>query len=334
MNNQLTDFQKFYLDDERIKKAGNSGNKYRIWIYYYQTFLEDYLSIFEWKNLPDNIPQYAIEWCLLRNGQFVMFYDQMDVKGIGNEKIDVSKFKARAYTCSLFDEYKQPLRLDTRPIFNTAKASYKTLNAGDKYEYCYNNISGTSSLNDILFYVRMLTEIEVSIELTCKQLRIPYVFEGTQSSKQTIVDMFKKIDSGNVEYMVVNKDFMKDGKLTLHNLLNIEASKRIESLYMLKEKYLQAWYTQIGTHPNINNKAERLTENESIGYNEIGNLHINGKLMQRKAFVERFNKNLKFEGMPDLEVGFASGIREKAKEEQDGVFYGNDNREDIEIGNE
>lgn len=331
-DNRLTDFQKFYLDDARISKASNQGKKYRIWIYYYQTFLEDYLSIFEWKNIPDNIPQYALEWCLLRNGQFVMFYKDSVIRDINNEIIDMSHYVARAFTTQLYDEYKQPISITTQPIFPNG-SGFEELRDDSLFVYCYNNVSGTSSLNDILFYVKMLTEIEVSIELTCKQLRQPYIFEGTKGSKQTITQLMKKIDDGNVEYFVLNKDFMKDGNLTLHNLLGVEASKRIDSLYMLKEKYLQAWYTQIGTHPNINNKSERLTENESIGFNEIGNLHVNGKLQMRKDFCRRFNEK-KMPNYPDMEVNFSSSIRELPKEEREDVQYGNDYREDIEVGNE
>jgi len=331
-DNRLTDFQKFYLDDARISKASNQGKKYRIWIYYYQTFLEDYLSIFEWKNIPDNIPQYALEWCLLRNGQFVMFYKDSVIRDINNEIIDMSHYVARAFTTQLYDEYKQPISITTQPIFANG-SGFEELRDDSLFVYCYNNVSGTSSLNDILFYVKMLTEIEVSIELTCKQLRQPYIFEGTKGSKQTITQLMKKIDDGNVEYFVLNKDFMKDGNLTLHNLLGVEASKRIDSLYMLKEKYLQAWYTQIGTHPNINNKSERLTENESIGFNEIGNLHVNGKLQMRKDFCRRFNEK-KMSNYPDMEVNFSSTIREVSKEEREDVQYGNDYREDIEVGNE
>lgn len=331
-DNRLTDFQKFYLDDARISKASNQGKKYRIWIYYYQTFLEDYLSIFEWKNIPDNIPQYALEWCLLRNGQFVMFYKDSVIRDIDNQIIDMSHYVARAFTAQLYDEYKQPISITTQPIFPNG-SGFEELRDDSMFVYCYNNVSGTSSLNDILFYVKMLTEIEVSIELTCKQLRQPYIFEGTKGSKQTITQLMKKIDDGNVEYFVLNKDFMKDGNLTLHNLLGVEASKRIDSLYMLKEKYLQAWYTQIGTHPNINNKSERLTENESIGFNEIGNLHVNGKLQMRKDFCRRFNER-KMSNYPDMEVNFSSSIREVAKEEREGVQYGNDHREDIKVGDE
>lgn len=331
-DNRLTDFQKFYLDDARISKASNQGKKYRIWIYYYQTFLEDYLSIFEWKNIPDNIPQYALEWCLLRNGQFVMFYKDSVIRDIDNQIIDMSHYVARAFTTQLYDEYKQPISITTQPIFPNG-SGFDELRDDSLFIYCYNNVSGTSSLNDILFYVKMLTEIEVSIELTCKQLRQPYIFEGTKGSKQTITQLMKKIDDGNVEYFVLNKDFMKDGNLTLHNLLGVEASKRIDSLYMLKEKYLQAWYTQIGTHPNINNKSERLTENESIGFNEIGNLHVNGKLQMRKDFCRRFNEK-KMSNYPDMEVSFSSSIREVAKEEREDVQYGNDYREDIEVRDE
>lgn len=331
-DNRLTDFQKFYLDDARISKASNQGKKYRIWIYYYQTFLEDYLSIFEWKNIPDNIPQYALEWCLLRNGQFVMFYKDSVIRDIDNQIIDMSHYVARAFTTQLYDEYKQPISITTQPIFPNG-SGFEELRDDSLFVYCYNNVSGTSSLNDILFYVKMLTEIEISIELTCKQLRQPYIFEGTKGSKQTITQLMKKIDDGNVEYFVLNKDFMKDGNLTLHNLLGVEASKRIDSLYMLKEKYLQAWYTQIGTHPNINNKSERLTENESIGFNEIGNLHVNGKLQMRKDFCRRFNEK-KMPNYPDMEVNFSSSIRELPKEEREDVQYGNDYREDIEVGNE
>lgn len=331
-DNRLTDFQKFYLDDARISKASNQGKKYRIWIYYYQTFLEDYLSIFEWKNIPDNIPQYALEWCLLRNGQFVMFYKDSVIRDIDNQIIDMSHYVARAFTTQLYDEYKQPISITTQPIFPNG-SGFEELRDDSLFVYCYNNVSGTSSLNDILFYVKMLTEIEVSIELTCKQLRQPYIFEGTKGSKQTITQLMKKIDDGNVEYFVLNKDFMKDGNLTLHNLLGVEASKRIDSLYMLKEKYLQAWYTQIGTHPNINNKSERLTENESIGFNEIGNLHVNGKLQMRKDFCRRFNEK-KMSNYPDMEVNFSSNIREVAKEEREDVQYDNDYREDIEVRDE
>lgn len=325
--NKPNNFQRFYLSDNQISKARNNNIKNQIWLYYYETILEDYLSIFKWENLPNNIPQYAIEWALLKYGHFAMWQKENIVMDNENLPDIQNEFIASNYTIVRYDRYYRPFQINTSPLFpNTVDNDYKIL-FDDEFVYCLNNKSGASTYNKIMFYVNMLTDIEVSIKLTTRQLRQPYIFEGTKGSKQTITDLMKKIDDGNVEYFVINKDFMQDGNLVLHNLLGMDSSKRLDTLYMLKEKYLQELYTQIGTHPNINNKKERLTENESIGYNEIGNLHINGQLDERKDFCRRVNERF---GL-NISVTFSTDIRPLPDYEDEEI---NIEDEEIDLTNE
>lgn len=308
----LDPFQRRYLNDGQGVNLTGKINRKMIFDYYYQRLLEDYLSIFEWQGLPEHIPQYAIEYGLLRYGKLCMFENIQFIKDdVSNEIIDMSKLDMATFVIERWDSYMQPVVISTRPIFNPSMDInfHRQMDSYD-FEYCYNTASGMSPYQFVMFFVNMLTEIEVSIKMTCVELRIPYLFEGTQEAAKTYDQLMKKIRQGDKEYFVFNKDFLTDGKLVKHDLLNGDPSKRLDSLYMAKEKYMQEFYTMIGAHTNINNKNERLTENESIGFNEIGNLNINGMLTQRQSFVERANKRFNL----NMSVGFSSAIREKIKD--------------------
>lgn len=291
-------YQMIYTSDRQTNKKTKIARNRKIWSYYFDSLLEDLLSIFEWENLPNGIPQYAVEWQLIRYGRGVLFRHPKENDIVWG-----------GYTTTRYNRYYEPILIHTYPIFQGV--GDMNFNLDDySFVYCLNNLSGYPSYQMLLFYTDILSDLEISIQLANFQMRQPYLFEGSKSMKATIDRLMQNIEDGNLNYYVISKDFVDNSGLTVHDLIGTNGVQRLQALQMMKEKYYQEWYTKIGTHPNINNKRERLTENESIGYNEIGNLHIEGMLKSRKAFCERANEKF------DLDIGveFSKEIREEPKE--------------------
>lgn len=292
-----------YLNNKQINllkgKVNNVDNYYR----YITQFTENVLSIFEWENLPKEIPNYILEEYLMRYG-CICLYQKDFIDTVSHEKY--KEWVVRPYTIIRYNDYWQPIEIQTISITSESDTLFS-----DKFTFCNNNKSGVPTFSYAIWFANKINEIETSINIAVKQLRIPYLFEGTQASKKAFDDLFRRIEKGNTHYYVISDNFFNERGAVKHDLLNTNAVQRIENLYMLKEKYMQEWYTLIGAHTNLNNKNERLTENESLGYNEIGNFNIAGMLQMRKSFC-RDCKN-KF-GL-DIDVHFSRLIRDKIQKE-------------------
>jgi hypothetical protein len=311
-----------YLNNKQINllkgKFNNIDNYYR----YITQFTENVLSIFEWENLPKEIPNYILEEYLMRYGCICLYQkDFIDTVSLETYK----EWVVRPYTIIRYNDYWQPIEIQTISITSESDTLFS-----DKFTFCYNNKSGVPTFSYAIWFANKMNEIETSINIAVKQLRIPYLFEGTQPSKKAFDELFKKIEKGNTHYYVISDNFFNERGAVKHDLLNTNAVQRIESLYMLKEKYMQEWYTLIGAHTNLNNKNERLTENESLGYNEIGNFNIAGMLQMRKSFCRDCRNKF---GL-DIDVHFSRLIRDKIQKETGLTendfleFYGGDNYAD------
>lgn len=292
-----------YLNNKQINllkgKVNNIDNYYR----YITQFTENVLSIFEWENLPKEIPNNILEEYLMRYGCLCL-YQKDFIDPVSHETY--KEWLVRPYTIIRYNDYWQPIEIQTISITSESDTLFS-----DKFTFCYNNKSGVPTFSYAIWFANKMNEIETSINIAIKQLRIPYLFEGTQASKKAFDDLFRKIEKGNTHYYVISDNFFNERGAVKHDLLNTNAVQRIESLYMLKEKYMQEWYTLIGAHTNLNNKNERLTENESLGYNEIGNFNIAGMLQMRKNFCRDCRNKF---GL-DIDVHFSKLIRDKIQKE-------------------
>lgn len=292
-----------YLNNKQINllkgKDNNIDNYYR----YITQFTENVLSIFEWENLPEEIPNYILEEYLMRYG-CICLYQKDFIDTVSHETY--KKWLVRPYTIIRYNDYWQPIEIQTISITSESDTLFS-----DKFTFCYNNKSGVPTFSYAIWFANKMNEIETSINIAVKQLRSPYLFEGTQASKKAFDDLFRRLEKGDTHYYVISDNFFNERGAVKHDLLNTNAVQRIESLYMLKEKYMQEWYTLIGAHTNLNNKNERLTENESLGYNEIGNFNIAGMLQMRKSFCRDCRNKF---GL-DIDVHFSRLIRDKIQKE-------------------
>lgn len=292
-----------YLNNKQINllkgKVNNIDNYYR----YITQFTENVLSIFEWENLPKEIPNNILEEYLMRYG-CICLYQKDFIDTVSHETY--KKWLVRPYTIIRYNDYWQPIEIQTISITSESDTLFS-----DKFTFCYNNKSGVPTFSYAIWFANKMNEIETSINIAVKQLRSPYLFEGTQASKKAFDDLFRRIEKGDTHYYVISDNFFNERGAVKHDLLNTNAVQRIESLYMLKEKYMQEWYTLIGAHTNLNNKNERLTENESLGYNEIGNFNIAGMLQMRKSFCRDCRNKF---GL-DIDVHFSRLIRDKIQKE-------------------
>ena len=90
----------FYLSDKQASKIQIDLDNDRIWAYYIDKFIEDLMSLFVWKGLPDGITSFILEYMLMANGSFVLYEDD----GI---------LKASRYVMVTWDDYFKPVTVRT-----------------------------------------------------------------------------------------------------------------------------------------------------------------------------------------------------------------------------
>lgn len=271
LTRDIENASRYYLSDKQASKLKNSTEDVANKIYFQDKFLEDILSIFQWNNLPDDIPSYIMEYFLLMQGKLLMYYDEEKKKYV------VSRFVIDSY-----NDYYQPITVHTISI-GTAKDSNKSIGLNyDEFVYCYNNRSGTNSVAPAFYLADKLFHIEKTIAFQLRFLRNPVVFSGDQGLKDTVNRI---MNSDSQEWFVVDKNT----SLKAVQILPTKGSE-IDTLIELRRIYSEEWNNRIALHSAPAFKKERFTKVESENYDEIGNINIAGMYQERLRFCEEANK--------------------------------------------
>lgn len=230
----------------------NLRNRHEIAQEYYAGYINRLDSMFEWKGLPNTIPDYILERYLKINGWC----------GIGMAPEESEKQGLFCFYGGLGakpNEYYQP----TEIILANPVLGSKSYTIGKDVVWAKNDSLAYGVSRLIARYSHLLAANDISINIAQVTSRIPFVITAEDdvsiaSAKEFILDA----ENGKIGHIVDNS-FMKENGVNIQNASNMNSGNYLKALIELHQ-YLKAQCSNdLGIGSNYNMKRERLTQVEA-----------------------------------------------------------------------
>ena len=260
---------------------GNKFDNYMFWDsansnefsaqYYLSRLAELGMSMFEWKNLPDNIDWRFIEWILFMNGQVLYSHDDEL-----NEDIVTQ--------CALsgkLDFYRVPY---DRQAY--ADNGYHRNLTAENSVIIWNNLLRMPSYPAMLFYARKLWEIDRTIDINTKAQKTPIMILADEDERLALKNVYMQYD-GNQPFIFGSKNLGLQDSI---QALKTDAPYLADKLMELKNQIWNEALTYLGIS-NLNvQKKERLISDEAIRSMGGTMASRHSRLEMRREAVEQINK--------------------------------------------
>lgn len=280
----MINFQSYWRDGKFDK-----GYMLQSYIRYYLARLQ---SMFEYKGLPDTIPQKWLEHYLLCNGNALIVKVNDDlyaaVGGHGGEP----------------DEYYVP----TKYVVANPYLIDKTFTIGDDSVLVYNDTYAQGVLPLLQKYCGQLVENDISMNIADILARASINISAKDDKTKASAEVYlKRLRAG--ELGVMSEQAFIDG-------LNIREFKDVASSLIPLIEYHQyvkaSLFNELGLNSNYNMKRESINSNESQLNDDMLHPLIDNMLKERREGVERINKMFG----TNIEVNFAGAWLSNEIEEQ------------------
>ena len=249
--------------------------------YWFFKLLNITINLFEYKNLPEGLPQREIELNLQLTGHSVIIHDRNN-----------SSLFTPVSNLFDFDKYYCP----TKMIFaNPVIQSGKEYKIGEDCELIYNS----SLYNNILYvpsdgsmltflsrYARQLADIESTINIYAVNARLTSIpVTDDQNVTNSIKAFFKKLAFGERAIVTDNN--------IVENFRNIDINRTnvvdgINDWIIARDKVLEQFFRDIGLKM-YNPKKAQVTEDEVEANTQILIISTDDMLKERQKGVERVN---------------------------------------------
>lgn len=246
--------------------------------------------MFEWKNLPDSIPQKELEYMLQKNGN-----------------IFVTEHKGKLYAFNgglggVPNEYYEP-------TLYTVANPYLELNK--IYKIDVDGIlvrNDTKMLGLLPIFAKsavMNCDCEITLNMLATLLRVQFMITASDDKSRQQADLFiSKIKNG--DFSAVTSSQFSDGV----KLFNGDSSNQIINQFIQLSQYVRATaFNEIGLNANFNMKKERLISSE-INVNESALLPmVENMLQERQDACDKINTMFG----TDIDVELACVWKEQAE---------------------
>lgn len=249
--------------------------------------------IFEYKNLPEELPAREIElitqtvgftiWKKV-DGKMYVFYGGLG--GIPNEYY----LPTQAIVVNPFLKYNKILEIDEECVVMWNDSMHM----------------GICDLNER--YASLIAECEVSLRIATVNTRIPAILNtNTDTDKDTALQYLKDIENGELAVLGTDNFVENIFKVQDYNNKSITHIKEL----IEEHQYLFAkWWNELGVNANYNMKREAINESEA-SMNEDALLPLLDDMFEnRKIGIEKINKMF---GL-NIEVDFSSSWQKLRKD--------------------
>lgn len=241
-------------------------------------FLNRTQRMFEYKNLPEELPQREIEkltqifgfsvWKKV-DGKMYVFYGGLG--GIPNAYY----LPTQAIIANPFLRYNEALEIDKDCVVMWNDSAH----------------IGLMGINEK--YASLLAENEISLRVATVWARVPALIESdTDNEKDTAKQFLEDVENGKLAVLGTDRliEQVVGGKDSRVHDFNNHSSGHIKEL-IEEHQYLNAkWWNELGVNAPFNMKREAINESEA-SMNEDGLLpFIDDMLENRKIAVEKINK--------------------------------------------
>lgn len=268
-------------------------------------------SMFEYKNLPDTIPQKWLEFYLMTNGNVFVTKDKDKLYcftgGLGGEP----------------DAYYQPtLYVVSNPYLKLSK-EYDINNDGVLIR---NDTLMTGLLPIIQKYGVLLTETDITIRSALINLRIYNAISASDDNTKKSADEFlKHIENGELASIGENP-FFEGVKIFNNSTSTNYLTQIIEMTQYLKASF----YNELGLNANYNLKREYISTSENTLADDILLPFVDNMIAERKEGISKINKKYGTNITVDFNSSWKANNTQNEKEISDNTndIEGTDNQTD------
>lgn len=229
--------RKTQFGESAIRNNGTYG-------FYLERLTELAISMFEWKNLPEEIDPRFLELTLFEDGQAVWFKDEeldkyLALQVIINGRLNVYRvpINRRAFAVN---GYQRNLDINNSVII-------------------YNNYLRTNSYKMCVLYAKKLYNLDRIIDVNTNAQKTPVLIRVPETQRLTATNVYKEWD-GNQPVIYGDKDLDPN----ILAVLKTDAPYVADKIYQLKTQYWNEALTYLGIS-NINiQKKERLVSDEVV----------------------------------------------------------------------
>ena len=273
---------------------------------YFKYMMNKTIRMFEYKNLPETIPQRELE-LILQVCRFVIVTKAPTDDG---EKL----FVFYGGLGGLPNEYYQP----TQAI--VSNPYLKFTDVLDLDDYIKNNGNAIVGWNDSMHiglfslnnkYASLLAETDLTLKYQLINMRFNNVLTAdNDSTKESLETMYQKVADGTGFGIVVTKKFMEETNVDKIELRSAHNSVNLKDIIETKQYLMGSWLNELGLNANYNMKREAINESEA-DLNEDSLLPmIDDMLNQRKLLVDGINAKFG----TNIEVELSSSWKKIRKE--------------------
>lgn len=212
--------------------------------HYVERLTELSISMFEWKNLPDEIDERFLEMCLFSKGSAVFFKDE----ALGYLALNVAVNGG-------FNVYKIPIRRRAYAV----NGYQKDLTIEDSV-IIYNNMVRTNSERIVRVFAHRLWDLDRTIDVNARAQKTPVVVQCNDQQRLTLVNLYKEVD-GNSPVIFADKNLDINSAL---KAIQTDAPYVGDKLYQLKTQIWNEALTYLGISNISVQKKERLITDEAI----------------------------------------------------------------------
>lgn len=284
---------------------------------YFKYMMIKTLEMFEWKNLPETIPQRELE-LILQVCRFAIFTKSPTDNG---DKL----FVFYGGLGGMPNEYYQP----TQAIVSNPYLRFTAvLNLDDYIKNDGNAIVGWNDGMHIgLFplhnkYACLLAETDLTLKYQLVNLRFNNVLTADDDTiKESLKKMYEDVEDGTGFGIVVTKKFMTETNVDKIELRSQSHQMQLKDTIETKQYLMGSWYNELGLNANYNMKREAINESEADMNEDTLLPLIDNMLKQRKLIAKQLNEKFAdlLDGEIDVEISSSwQKIRKeiKTREEQ------------------
>ena len=256
-----------YLDQCKIK---NSAQSFR----FLKDFLNTKISMFEYKNLPNNLTSEIIESALMFNNK-LCFYNS-SIYGL---------VLCRYLPLGEYDIYWKPTYVDLLGLNGSTIAThvpYKDI------ILCKDNQMDIIPFISISEYIEKMSNIENTMFVNIELLKLPAIFTCDKQLVGSVNKLFEKI--ANFKPFVIGDKSLPQNFQQFDIKLPINPEQLLEIFKNYRNFCLQSF----GISATDTQKRERLLVGEVQSQNEYIDFVYTGMVEQRKLFINEINKRFNF----------------------------------------
>ena len=229
------------------------------------------LTMFEWSNLPDTIPQVELEKMLQINGYAV-----------------IAEYQGKLYAFQAGFSGQDPYNQPTKAIVNNPALKNNTTYTIGEDCIVIKNDDMKQGLNGIYeYYGQRLIENQITMLMTDYNLRMPFTISSSDDQTTQSAKMYlKKIIDGSLGVIGEQKLF----KALSVTPTNSKQTATFADLYGYQQFIIAQLNNTIGLATNNNMKRERLTTNEIEVNKNASYPLVDNMLKNRQQAVDSINK--------------------------------------------